>query len=180
MIAALVPNLFVMPVYQALMPIFQKDILLVGPEGLGLLMAAPGLGATLATLTLASFAYRVRRTGVLLVGCLFLMGAFLFLFAWTTALPLAMLTLFGMGAFQITFLTTTNTMLQLMVPDALRGRVMAIYAIDHGLAPAGAMLAGVEAHFLGAPTTVAVAGALVMLLALLVAWRIPQVRLART
>ncbi len=176
MVMALVPNIFVMPVYQALMPIFQKDVVGVGPDGLGLLLAAPGAGATVATLALASVAHRVRRPGLLLLGCLVLMGVFLYLFSRTSELGSGALMLVGMGAFQITFLTTNNTMIQLAVPDALRGRVMAIYGIDHGLAPAGAMLAGLEAHFLGAPTTVAISGAAVVLLGLLIAWRMPRIR----
>jgi hypothetical protein len=67
-------------------------------------------------------------------------------------------------------------MLQMIVPDALRGRVMSIYSLDRGLMPAGALMAGVSAHWIGAPATVSYMGMVVILLAFLVAWRAPIVR----
>jgi hypothetical protein len=63
MALAYVPRIFAVP-YQTLMPVFQKDVLKIGPEGLGLLMAAPGLGAVIAVLTLASLGSRVKRQGL--------------------------------------------------------------------------------------------------------------------
>jgi predicted MFS family arabinose efflux permease len=175
MVVALVPQIFVLP-YQALMPVFQKDVLGVGPEGLGLLLAAPGVGAVAAMLLLAATAHRVRRNGVLLLAGLVLVGVFLVLFSQTRSLPLALLALTGVGGFSIMFLATTNSMLQVTVPDALRGRVTSIYMLDRGLAPAGALLAGASTELLGAPTTTAIMGCSVILLAGLVAWRVPRVR----
>jgi hypothetical protein len=78
------------------------------------------------------------------------------------------------------FLASTNTMLMLIVPDELRGRVMSLYMLDRGLMPAGALFAGVVAHFIGAPSTVATMGAIVIVLALLVAWRVPAIRALET
>lgn len=175
MMTAYVPRVFAVP-YQALMPVFQKDVLGVGPEGLGILMAAPGLGAVLAVLTLATISSRLRRQGLLLLGSLILLGIFLILFSRTTSFPLAILVLIVVGAFQVLFMATTNTMLQLIVPDELRGRVMSLYMLDRGLMPAGALFAGVTAHFIGAPATVSMMGAVVIILALLVAWRVPLIR----
>ncbi|HEY2991045.1 MAG TPA: MFS transporter [Candidatus Binatia bacterium] len=175
MAAAYVPRVFAVP-YQTLMPVFQKDVLGVGPEGLGLLMAAPGAGAVLAVLVLASQAHSFRRKGLLLLWSLMFLGAFLILFSRTTSFPLALLALLGIGWFQITFMATTNTMLQLLVPDALRGRVMSLYMLDRGLMPAGALMAGVTAHVAGAPATVAMMGGIVIVLAAVVAWRVPVLR----
>jgi predicted MFS family arabinose efflux permease len=160
----------------ALMPVFQKDILLVGPDGLGLLLAAPGVGGILATLGVASFAYRVRRPGLLLIGCLVLMGLSVVAFSQMTALVPAMLALFAMGVFQLTFMSTNHTLLQSTVPDALRGRVTSIYIMDQGIAPLGALVAGVAAEALGAPTTVAAFGLVTALLAGVLAWRFPHLR----
>lgn len=175
MVAALVPNIFAMP-YQLLMPVFQKDVLGVGPDGLGLMLAAPGVGAVAATIFLASIAHSVPRRGALLLGALFFLGTFLVLFSQMRAFPLALAMLVGVGACQVFYAATTNTLIQIMVPDELRGRVMSIYMLDHGLSPAGAMLAGVSTHYVGAPTTVAVMGCVVMLLAVIVAWRLPSIR----
>ncbi|HEU4345409.1 MAG TPA: MFS transporter [Candidatus Binatia bacterium] len=175
MILAYVPRVFAVP-YQTLMPVFQKDVLNVGPEGLGLLMAAPGAGAVLSVLMLASVANRFRRQGLLLVGSIVVLGLFLIVFSQTTSFPLALLVLIAVGAFQMLFLASTNTMLQLIVPEKLRGRVMSLYMLDRGLMPAGALFAGVVAHFIGAPSTVAAMGAIVIVLALIVAWRVPALR----
>ncbi len=179
MVSALVPNIFAMP-YQALMPVFQKDVLRVGPEALGLMLAAPGVGAVAAALILASVAAQVRRKGILLLIALNLLGVCLIWFSQMTALPLALVALAGLGGCQILYAATTNTMLQIIVPDELRGRVTSIYMLDHGLSPIGALMAGVSTQFVGAPTTVAMMGAAVIVLAAVVAWRIPQLRSVET
>jgi MFS family permease len=173
--AALVPRICAMP-YQILMPVFQKDVLKVGPEGLGIMLAAPELGAMLAGLLLASLAHRVQRQGVLMLSSLVALGIAMNMFSWTTSFPLAILALVNIGAFQIFYMATTNTMLQVIVPDHLRGRVMSIYALDRGLMPIGALTAGVSAHWIGAPATVSYMGFAVIVMAGLVAWRAPVVR----
>ena len=175
MTLAYVPRVFAVP-YQTLMPIFQKDVLRVGPEGLGMLMAAPGVGAVLAVLVLASAASRVRRQGLLLVGSIVVLGIFLISFSRATSFPVALVLLVVVGACQMIFLASTNTMLMLIVPDELRGRVMSLYMLDRGLMPAGALFAGVTAHFIGAPSTVTAMGTILILLTLVVAWRVPAIR----
>ncbi|HWP56868.1 MAG TPA: MFS transporter [Candidatus Acidoferrales bacterium] len=172
---ALVPRIFAVP-YQTLMPIFQKDVLGVGPAGLGLLMAAPGVGALVALLTLATLASRLRRQGVFLLGSVMLLGLLLIVFSQTTSFRLALVVLVGVGACQVFFNATVNTMLQMIVPDALRGRAMSIFMLDRGLMPAGALLAGISAHFIGAPATTTWMGTVVFLLALFIAWRVPLIR----
>jgi len=62
------------------------------------------------------------------------------------------------------------------VPDELRGRVMSLYMLDRGFMPAGALFAGVTAHVIGAPATVATMGAVVIVLAVIVAWRVRAIR----
>jgi MFS transporter, DHA1 family, staphyloferrin A biosynthesis exporter len=148
----------------------------VGPEGLGLLMAAPGVGAVIAVLLLASLSHRLKRPGLFLVGSIVILGFFLVVFSQITYFPLALASLIMVGIFQMLFLASTNTILQMIVPDELRGRVMSLYMLDRGFMPAGALFAGVTAHFVGAPLTVAAMGANVIILALLVAWRVPAIR----
>jgi predicted MFS family arabinose efflux permease len=175
MTLAYVPRVFAVP-YQTLMPVFQKDVLKVGPEGLGLLMAGPGIGALVAVLILASVATRVRRQGLFLIGSIVILGFLLIVFSQLKSMHLALITLVMAGAFQMFFLASTATMLQLIVPDNLRGRVMSLYMLDRGIMPVGALFAGTVAHFLGAPSTVAIMGGIVILLTLFVAWRIPAIR----
>ena len=177
-IAALVPSIFAMP-YQALMPVFQKDVLREGPEALGLMLAAPGVGAVIAALLLASLG-GFRRKGLLLLFALVALGISLILFSQMTLLPLALITLVGVGGCQVFYAAMTNTLLQTIVPDELRGRVISIYMLDHGLSPIGSLVGGVSTHFFGAPLTVAVMGAMVVALAVLVAWRMPLVRQIET
>ena len=179
MTLAYVPRVFAVP-YQTLMPVFQKDVLGVGPEGLGLLMAAPGVGAVISVLLLASLGNNLKRQGLFLVGSILILGLFLILFSQITYFPLALISLVLIGIFQMLFLASTNTILQMIVPDELRGRVMSLYMLDRGFMPAGALFAGVTAHFIGAPWTVATMGAIVIVLALFVAWRVPAIRSLET
>ena len=176
---AYVPRIFAVP-YQTLMPVFQKDVLKIGPEGLGLLMAAPGVGAVIAVLMLASLSHRIKRQGLLLVGSIVVLGGFLIFFSQITWFPLALVTLVIVGMFQMFFLASTATMLQLIVPDELRGRVLSLYMLDRGFMPLGALFAGTTAHFIGAPLTVTTMGAAVIVMTLLVAWRVPAIRTLET
>ena len=175
MTLAYVPRVFAVP-YQTLMPVFQKDVLQIGPDGLGLLMAAPGVGAVIAVMTLASLSKRIKRQGLFLLVSIVVLGFFLVLFSQITWFPLALVTLVIVGAFQMFFLASTATILQLIVPDELRGRVLSLYMLDRGFMPLGALFAGATAHFIGAPTTVAIMGAIVIVLTGIVAWRIPAIR----
>lgn len=177
--SSLVMQIFAMP-YQTLMPVFQKDVLGIGPEGLGMMMAAPGGGAVLATVLLASIANTVRRKGLLTLGGLFLMGCALIAFSQARSLPLALAALVGVGSCQMLVMVTTMSMVQSIVPDELRGRVMSIAMLDRGLMPLGALMAGIMTSFIGAPATVSLMGTLVILLAVLVIWRLPSIRAFRT
>ena len=175
MVVALVPAVFAMP-HQALMPIFQKDVLGVGPEGLGLMVAAPGLGAVAGMLLLASIASRIMRKGLFLLGCMALLGLSLIFFSQSTSLSLALLALVGVGGFHALFGAIKNTMVQLNVPDQLRGRVNSLFLLERGLTPAGSFVAGVAAHYFSAPVTVTVMGSIVVLLAGLVLLWVPRIR----
>ena len=174
--AALIPSVLAIPVYQSLMPVFQKDILGVGPDALGLLLAAPGVGAITTSLFLATLAARIHRKGLLLIGAVGLLGTGLILFSQAPSLPVALVILAVMGGSQMTFASTTQSLLQILVPDELRGRVMSIYMLDHGLSPLGALLSGVLTSLIGAPTTVAIMGSLVLGLAVFMAVRVPRIR----
>ena len=179
LLLSLIPSILAIP-YISLMPVFAKDVLGIGPEGLGIMLAAPGLGAVISTLFLATFATRIRHMGRLLLIALTLLGVFLMLFSRTTTLPLALLALMGVGGFHILLASATNTTIQQIVPDALRGRVMSLYMLDVGLAPLGTLVGGVTTQFFGGPFTVLMMGVLILLFTAVVTWRIPQVRQLRT
>ena len=162
--------------YAVLMPVFAEDILHAGARGLGILMGASGLGALLGSLALA------RRRGVQGLGrwvavstACFAMG--LVLFALSRSLPLSVLILFPLGGAMIVQMAASNTLIQAMVPDALRGRVMGVYSMMFmGMAPLGAMLAGGLAGRLGAPATVAAGGIVCLAAAGVFALRLPSLR----
>jgi len=146
---------FVAMPYTVLMPIFADRILHGGARALGLLMGATGVGALLGALTLAS------KTGVRGLGRWVALacagfGVSLILFAFSHNLRLSVLLLLPVGFCMMLQMSSSNTLIQVMVPDHLRGRVMAVYSMMFmGMAPFGAFFAGALAERLGAPITVA-------------------------
>lgn len=175
MTTSLVPNLLAFPL-QTLMPVFQKDVLHVSPFELGLMLGAPGIGAVTSTLVLASFGSRLQRKGWVMLIALALWGVLMIAFAATTDLMWALVTLVGIGACQMAFMANNNTILQMTVPNELRGRVMSLYMLVQGITPAGALFAGALTAGIGAPSTVMVMGALCSVLGLLAGWRTPLLR----
>lgn len=161
--------------FLVLMPVFARDVLRVGAAGLGFLMAATGIGAVLAALGLAAFGPHVRK-GALLVWTGPVFGASIALFAVTGWFPLALAILPVSGGAMILNNAVTNTLLQSVVPDGLRGRVMGFFTfVFIGMAPFGAFQAGWLAERLGAPTAVVIGGAVCALASLLVWRRVPEV-----
>jgi MFS family permease len=146
--------------YAVLMPIFADRILHGGARGLGLLMGSTGIGALAATLALAA------RRGVHGLGrwvryASMGFGASLILFSVSRSFLVSVLLLLPAGFCMLLQMSSSNTLIQTMVPDALRGRVMAVYSMMFmGMAPFGALLAGAAANRLGAPLTVALGGAI--------------------
>jgi MFS family permease len=144
--------------YAVLMPIFADQILRHGAGGLGLLMAASGVGALAGALRLAA-RQGVRGLGRWVPFSAAGFGASLILFSLSRSFWLSAALLLPVGFCMIVQMASSNTLIQAMVPDNLRGRVMAVYSMMFmGMAPFGALLAGVLAHRLGAPLTVAIGG----------------------
>jgi MFS family permease len=145
--------------YAVLMPIFADKILHGGPRGLGLLMGSTGVGALAATMTLAA-RRDVCGLGRWVRYASFGFGASLILFSFSRSFWLSILLLLPAGFCMLLQMSSSNTLVQSMVPDALRGRVMAVYSMMFlGMAPFGALLSGAIASRLGAPVTVALGGA---------------------
>ncbi len=144
--------------YSVLMPIFADSVLHKGARGLGILMGATGVGALLGGLSLA------MRTGVRGLGRWVALssagfGLSLILFSFSRWFWLSVILLIPAGYSMMLQMAASNTLIQAMVPDRLRGRVMAVYSMMFmGMAPLGALFAGTVAQKLGAPAAVAIGG----------------------
>jgi MFS family permease len=163
--------------YTVLMPVFADKILHGGARGLGILMGATGVGALLGALTLAAKT-GVRGLGRMAAWSCAGFGISLVLFAGSHRFWLSAALLLPTGYSIMLQMACSNTLVQTMVPDRLRGRVMALYSMMFlGMAPFGALLGGAFAHRVGAPVTVAVGGVACMLGALLFGRALPELRI---
>jgi MFS family permease len=170
-----VVSLMGMP-YSVLMPIFADDILHGGPKGLGLLMGFAGIGALLGAALLAG-RQGVRGLGSWVMFACAGFGSSLIFFSLSRNFWLSMVLLIPTGFSMMVQMASSNTLIQSMVPDRLRGRVMAIYSMMFvGMAPFGALLAGVLAHLLGAPMTVAIGGLVCIAGAIVFGFHLPKIR----
>ena len=146
--------------YTQFMPVFAQTILNVGAPGLGMLLMAPGAGAILGGLTLASVR-RFPKPPRLLFGLAAGFGICIVLFATSRSFLLSLVFLFFAGSFQTTFLSSVATLLQFHTNEHNRGRIMSMFGlINRGLGPMGSFPFGLIATWIGAPWTVAICGAL--------------------
>ncbi len=160
----------------ALLPIFARDILHVGPTGLGWLRAAPALGAFLMALILA---HRppMRRAGPALLWSVGGFGAATIVFALSTSPALSFAMLFLTGALDNISVVVRATLVQVLTPDAMRGRVGAVNAIFIGSSnELGEFESGVTAGLFGAVRATILGGVGSILVVLAVAWGWPSVR----
>ncbi len=150
----------------ALLPIFAKDILHVGPWGLGLLRSAPAVGALLMSVVLTRWPVR-RRTGHVLLGAVAVFGAATLVFGLSTSLVLSMAALAVTGAADMVSVVIRQTLVQLETPDAMRGRVSAVNSVFIGASnqlgefesgATAALMGPVGSVVLGGVCTLAVAG----------------------
>ena len=176
--------------YSVLMPIFADKILhrggqelasLIGSHDLGavrlgLLMGASGVGALLGALTLAMRS-GVKGLGRWVAVCCAGFGVSLILFAFSTSFWLSVFLLLPVGYFIMLQMASSNTLIQVMVPDVLRGRMMAVYSMMFmGMAPLGALIGGALSDRLGAPLTVAIGGLASVAGALWFERQLPKIR----
>jgi MFS family permease len=157
--------------YAQFMPIFAKDILHKGPGGYGLLMGATGVGSLIGALMVGRFG-RTRRNGLALLVLTVIFAAALVVFALSRWFVPSLALLLVIGATQTLFMAIGNTLLQLNVPEQMRGRVMSVYSlIPMGLMPLGSMLMGSIGEVTGVPITVA-GGAIIALAFAILSFRI--------
>lgn len=157
LIMAAVTSLFGAP-YLTLIPIFARDIFHLGASGLAWMMGMAGAGAFGGALFL-TYLGDFRRKGWFLLGGAFGFGIFLIAFAYANTLWLSLTCLFGVGFTVVTAVALTNTLLQQLVTDEMRGRVMSMFILSFiGTMPFGSLFAGIFAHRFGAPATLAGGG----------------------
>jgi MFS family permease len=162
--------------YAVLMPIFADRILQGGVRGLGILMGAGGAGAVIAALVLAS-RKSIKGLGRWVAISSGSFGAFLILFSFSRSFWLSVALLVPAGFSMMLQMSSSNTLVQSMVPDELRGRVMAVYSMMFmGMAPVGALMAGSLAGIIGAPATVALGGAVCIAGSIVFGLRLPKLR----
>jgi MFS family permease len=163
--------------FVVLMPIFASQVLHGGPHTLGVLMGASGVGALVSALSLA-----VRKTvlglGRMIPIAAASFGVGLILFGVSRVMWFSMLMMLLVGFGMMQGMAASNTIVQTLVPEDRRGRVMSYYTMAFvGMAPFGSLLAGSLAHWLGAPRTVMITGSVVIVGALWFASRLKAIRI---
>jgi MFS family permease len=162
--------------YMVLMPVFASKVLHGGPHTLGFLMGAAGTGSLVSAVSLA-----LRRTVVGLTKMVPIaagvFGLGLILFGMSHVLWLSMLLMLLVGFGMMQGMAASNTIIQTLVREDMRGRVMSFYTMAFvGMAPFGSLLAGGLAHFVGAPTAVMLTGSCCIAGALWFTTRLPAIR----
>jgi len=162
--------------FQVLMPVFADRILHGGPKALGWLTGCAGIGALGAALLLASrqtlkglSVWVATSAAAFGIGLIVFSTSRSFLFSAAILVPVGFALMLEMGS--------TNTLIQSMVPDELRGRVMGVYSmVMMGMAPFGGLLAGLVADRLGAPLTVTIGGVVCLTAAIVFSTQLPGIR----
>jgi MFS family permease len=162
--------------YLTLMPVFAREALGLGASGYGLLMTTTGVGALSGALFLAAVGGRVQR-GRLFAAASIAFPLMILALSATGQAPVAGFVLLLCGLFMILQTALANGILQAIVPDHLRGRVMAAYVVVYvGFAPIGSFVGGALARVVGIEWTLAAGGAVMLLFALWTFWKHPELR----
>ncbi|MBI4333627.1 MAG: MFS transporter [Chloroflexi bacterium] len=146
--------------YVYMMPVFARDILQAGTQGFGWLMAAMGTGALIGVLGTSSLGGFKHKGALFLTGSIFF-GAFLILFSRSTVLYLSLILVVLTAMSNYLYMVTVQTLMQALVSDEIRGRVMSIYSLVFSLQPLGSLISGAIAQYYGAPLAVSLGGAVV-------------------
>lgn len=169
-------NSFLGAPYLTFVPIFARDIFHLGETGYALMMGTAGAGAFVGALVL-TYLGDFKRKGWSVIGGAFAFGVCLIGFALSKQLTVSLIFLFAVGFSIVTSVAVVNTLLQQLVTDRMRGRVMSMFILSFiGTMPFGNLIAGVASHRFGAPHTLAVGGLLVMLYSVSVALKNGRLR----
>jgi|ERR1051326_749843 MFS family permease len=168
-----VTSLFGAP-YLAMSPVFARDVFHLGETGLAVLMGTAGAGALFGALFLA-YLGDFRRKGWFVLGGDLGFAICLVCFSLSTILPVSLIFLFGLGFAIVCAVAVTNTLLQKLVKDEMRGRVMSMFMLSFiGAMPIGNLIAGAASHRFGVQHTLATGGVIIALFVSTVALRRPD------
>jgi MFS family permease len=167
--------LFIIPNFSALPPIYAKDVFHGGPDTLGTLLSAVGIGGIVGGFVTASLG-KLERRGLVQLASLLFLGLTFIAFAVSTELWMGLVLMGLAGFFEMIYLTTNATLLQLSIPDELRGRVTGITSLRSGLMPVGAFIAGIGADLVGPRTMTLILGGITAAIAVIVYLASPLVR----
>lgn len=160
-----------------LLPVFAQDILRVGPRGLGFLYAAPSIGAIIAGIVISSFGTQLKHQGWLLLFGVFLYGFSTILFGLSQSFVLSLIVLMASGIGDMISTVIRNTIRQLITPDYIRGRMVAVNMIFFMGGPQlGEVESGILAGFVGAPLSVIIGGVGTIISTGIVSILVPQIR----
>jgi MFS family permease len=160
----------------ALLPIFAQDILKVGPEGFGVLRAAPAVGALLTMFVSAHLPF-YRNAGIKLLAAIFAFGICIIVFGISTIFWISVLALFMSGVADGFSVVIRQTILQLKTPDSMRGRVAAVNSIFVGSSnELGAFESGLTAKLMGTVSAVVFGGSMTLLVVLFTGIQSPTFR----
>ena len=160
----------------ALLPVFSSDILHTGAWGLGVLRAAPGVGAVSVAILLAHYPLR-KKAGLSMLYCVCGFGVFTIVFGLSRSLALSLIALVLTGAFDMVSVIVRSTLVQLKTPDEMRGRVSAVNMLFIGASnEVGQFESGVTAQWFGAVPAVILGGAGTIAVVLAWGWLFPSLR----
>jgi MFS family permease len=160
----------------ALLPVYARDILHLGPLALGTLRSAPAVGAALTGVGLAIRPIE-SRTGLKMLGCVAIFGVATIVFGLSRSFPLSLLALAVAGAADMVSVFVRSSLVQLATPDAMRGRVSAVNMVFIGASnELGEFESGVTAQWMGTVRAVVAGGAGTLLVVALWAWAFPELR----
>jgi MFS family permease len=161
--------------YSILMPVFARSVLDVGSKGFGFLQSAGGAGALIGVLLVAWFSHARGKGRQAILGAI-AFGLLLSAFAFSESFPLSLILALALGVSSQFYMTIISAILQMNLPNQLRGRVMGIYGLTWDLMPVGGMIAGAIAEFAGAPMAVGLGGFMVAGMAFAVMVLRPNIR----
>jgi predicted MFS family arabinose efflux permease len=156
--------------YSQFMPVFARDVLDVGPAGMGALMSAVGVGSLLGSFALAALSHHPRK-GRIMIGTGISSGISLAVFAPSQSFGFSLIALAVVGFSLVVCLAMGQTLITLTAPDAYRGRLLSIWSLIWSLEAVTVLPAGWLADHAGAPVTVFICGVVVLVYFLYVAFR---------